>query len=226
MLIALRERITGYIAWIFVIVITIPFMLWGVQEYFGTGQDGYAIKVNDQEISMQEFDRAMSNNRQQLLQSFNGRVPPSFDLNAFVREQTVNQLLNQELINQLIENYNYRVSPADLAEAIAQESVFQRDGRFDHEIYAAELRSRGFSPRAYEQAHLQEVLSGQIQQGIQSTAFATRQEVEKIVKLRYQERGFDFILLPREKYASDVKVTDEQAQAYYDEYKEAFITEE
>jgi peptidyl-prolyl cis-trans isomerase D len=226
MLIALRERITGYIAWIFVILITIPFMLWGVQEYFGMGQEGYAIKVNGEEISLQEFDQAMTRNRQELLQSFNGRVPPSFDLNAFVRQQTVNQLLNRELIDQLIENYNYRVSPADLADAIAREPVFQRDGRFDHEVYTAELRSRGFSPRAYEQAHLQEVLSAQIQEGIQETAFTTRQELEKIAKLRYQERGFDFIRLPREKYSEGIKTTDEQAEAYYDEYKEAFVTEE
>lgn len=226
MLIELRERITGYIAWIFVIAISIPFMLWGVQEYFGTGQDGYAIKVNDEEVSLREFDQAMTRNRQELLQSFNGRVPTTFDINRFVREQTVNQLLHQELVSQVINNYNYRVSSGELAETIAKEPVFQRDGRFNQEVYTAELSSRGYSAQAYEQAQLQQVLTGQIQDGIQKTAFVPKQELERVAKLRYQERGFDFIRLPREKYAADVKVTDEEAQAYYDEYKDAFFTEE
>lgn len=226
MLIALRERITGYIAWIFVIAITIPFMLWGVQEYFGTGQDGYAVKVNNEEVTLQEFDQAMTRNRQNLLQSFNGRVPSTFDLNTFVRQQTLNELVNQEIMDQLIDNGNYRVAPAHLAEAIAQDPVFQREGRFDSEMYTAELRSRGYSAQAYENAQMQEVLAGQIQAGIQKTAFASKQELERIAKLRYQERGFDFIRLPREKYSTGIKVTDKEAQAYYDKHKEAFVTDE
>lgn len=226
MLIALRERITGYIAWIFVIAITIPFALWGVQQYFGMGQDGYAIKVNGKEISQQDFERTMSRNRQNLLQQFNGRVPPTFDLNEFVRQRTVSELLNKEIVAQLIESGNYRIAPADLAKEIAQEPVFQRDGHFDPEVYSAELKSRGYSPRAYEQAHMQEVLAGQIQAGIQKTAFASKQELENIAKLRYQERGFDFIRLPREKYATGIKISDKDAQAYFDKNKDAFVTDE
>lgn len=226
MLIALRERITGFIAWIFVIAITIPFMLWGVQEYFGTGQDGYAVKVNDQEVTLQEFDQAMARNRQNLLQSFNGRAPPTFDLNTFVRQQTLNELVNQEIMDQFIDSGNFRVAPANLAETIAQDPVFQREGRFDSEVYAAELRSRGYSPQAFENAQMQEVLAGQIQAGIQKTAFASKQELERIAKLRYQERDFDFIRLPREKYSAGIKVTDKEAQAYYDKHKEAFVTDE
>lgn len=226
MLIALRERITGYIAWIFVIAITIPFVLWGVEQYFGMGQEGYAIKVNGKEISQQDFERTMSRNRQNLLQQFNGRVPPTFDLNEFVRQQTVSELLNKEIVAQLIESGNYRIAPANLAAEIAQEPVFQRDGRFDPEVYSAELKSLGYSPRAYEKAHMQEVLAGQIQSGIQNTAFVSKQELENIAKLRYQERGFDFIRLPREKYATGIKVSNEEARAYYDKHKDAFVTDE
>lgn len=226
MLIALRERITGFIAWIFVIAITIPFVLWGVQQYFRLGKEGYAIKVNGKEISQQDFERAVTRNRQNLLQQFNGRVPPTFDLNEFVRQQTVSQLLNKEVVAQLIEDGNYRIAPANLANEIAQEPAFQRDGHFDPEVYSAELKSRGYSPRAFENAHMQEVLTGQVQAGIEKTAFVSKQELESIAKLRYQERGFDFIRLPREKYAAGVKISDKEAQAYYDKNKEAFVTDE
>src|SRR5690606_29205234 len=121
MLIALRDRITGIVAWLFVILISIPFMLWGVQEYFGVGESGYAIKINDEKISSSEFDQAVSRNRQALLQSFGGQIPAYFDANSFLRSQALEELTNRELLSQFIEKYNYRISAADLAETITQQ---------------------------------------------------------------------------------------------------------
>ena len=34
MLTQIRERATGWLAWVIVILITIPFALWGIQSYF------------------------------------------------------------------------------------------------------------------------------------------------------------------------------------------------
>lgn len=226
MLIALRDRITGIVAWLFVILISIPFMLWGVQEYFGVGESGYAIKVNGEKISNADFDQAMSRNRQALMQSFGGQIPAYFDSNSYLRSQTLDELTNRELIGQLIDKHNYRVGVADLAEMISQQLMFQADGRFNPQIYEAELRSRGYSKQAYEAAHQLQILAGQIQAGIQKTAFVPKQELKSFAVLRYQTRDFDFIRLPAEKYKAGIRITDEQANAFYEEYKGVFNTEE
>lgn len=226
MLIALRDRITGIIAWLFVILISIPFMLWGVQEYFGVGESGYAVMINGEKISNAEFDQAMSRNRQVLMQSFGGQIPAYFDANSFLRSQTLEELTNRELISQLIDKHNYRIGATDLAETITQQSIFQTDGRFNSQIYEAELRSRGYSKQAYEQAHQLQLLAGQIQAGIQQTAFAPKQELKSFATLRFQTRDFDFIRLPADKYKGDIRITDEMANEYYEENKDAFMTEE
>jgi peptidyl-prolyl cis-trans isomerase D len=226
MLIALRDRITGIIAWLFVILISIPFMLWGVQEYFGVGESGYAVKVNGEKISNADFDQAMSRNRQALAQSFGGQIPAHFDANSFLRSQTLEELTNRELIGQLIDQHNYRVGATDLAETITQQSIFQTDGRFNSQIYEAELRSRGYSKQAYEQAQQLQLLAGQIQAGIQKTAFAPKQELKSFAMLRYQTRDFDFIRLPADKYKGDIRITDNMANEYYEEHKDVFMTEE
>ena len=35
MLLAIRDKAHGWIAWVIVILISIPFALWGIQEYLG-----------------------------------------------------------------------------------------------------------------------------------------------------------------------------------------------
>ena len=46
MLQAIRERAQGWIAWLIVILISIPFALWGIQSYTGFGGEPEAAIVN------------------------------------------------------------------------------------------------------------------------------------------------------------------------------------
>ncbi len=226
MLLALRERISGYIAWFIVILISVPFVLWGIQEYLGLGQDSYALEVNDSKVSLAEFDQILSGNRQMLLRSFGGRVPEYFDAEAFLRKQTLDQLINRELLKSVIAKYNYRVSAGELAGVIMKDSRFLSDGEFNPDIYAAELESRGLSKQFYEQSLADQVLMTQIQQGVQTTAFVSEQELRDLAKLRYQVRDFDHISLPIAAYKDTISVSENEIQAYYDDNKDELKTEQ
>ena len=46
MLQTIRERAQGWIAWLIVILISIPFALWGIQSYLGVGGEPIAATVN------------------------------------------------------------------------------------------------------------------------------------------------------------------------------------
>ena len=55
MLTEIKERATGWIAWIIVIIISIPFALWGVNEYFAGGSSLNVAVVNGQEVDQQTY---------------------------------------------------------------------------------------------------------------------------------------------------------------------------
>ena len=57
MLQTIRDRAQGWIAWAIVILISIPFALWGIQEYLGVGSQPVIASVNDREITEAELDR-------------------------------------------------------------------------------------------------------------------------------------------------------------------------
>lgn len=216
MLLAIKDRITGIIAWFVVILISVPFILWGVQEYTGIGSESYAIKVNDTEISMKEFDREMSLMRQQMLQSFGGRMPSHIDAEAFIRTQTIAKLTNRALFEQLVDDYHYRIPPQQILAAITSDPAFQANGQFDKQIYADELRSRGMSQEGYEKQVRDQMLMMQVQNSISKSAFITPEEIAEYAKLRYQNRNFEYIRIPLAHYRKKLtKISEQEIENYY-----------
>ena len=226
MLLAIRERITGYIAWFIVILISVPFVLWGVQEYFGLGQETVAIDVNGSEISMTEYDQTMLRNRQLLLQSFNGQIPEYFDADTMLRERSIEQLISRELLRQQLERYNYRIASADLAQLILDDPRFQSSGEFDNEIYNADLQARGLSPQQFEQSRAQQELLTQLQQGLQNTAFAAKSELQMFAKLKFQTRDFDSLKLAFADYQEAVSLDEAAIEAHYAAHPERWLSQE
>ena len=51
MLQAINDRIKGWLGIVIVVLIGLPFALWGIQSYFDDAGPRYAAKVNDSEIS-------------------------------------------------------------------------------------------------------------------------------------------------------------------------------
>ncbi|MFA7386641.1 MAG: SurA N-terminal domain-containing protein, partial [Thiohalobacteraceae bacterium] len=55
MLQAIRDRVTGWIAWLIVGLIAVVFGLWGIDSYLKNEAKVYAASVNGVEISIPEY---------------------------------------------------------------------------------------------------------------------------------------------------------------------------
>src|SRR5687768_9492451 len=226
MLLGLRDRISGYLAWIFVILITIPFVLWGIQEYVGLGQPTYAIKVNGEKIPYSEYERTISIARTSLAEAYGGRIPAGFEVESFLRKQTVEQLIQCELMDQVFVCHNYRVDGSMLQDTIAKDSYFQVDGKFSKERYNMELRSRGVAPQEYEGMLRQQMLSAQLNQGLMQTAFMPEAELAEYVKISHQTRDFVYVRVPYSVHEKNVKVSADEIAQYHKEHSNELLTDE
>ncbi len=56
----IRDKAQGWIAWAIVILISIPFALWGIQEYLGSGSEPVVATVNGDDITEQALDQPLS----------------------------------------------------------------------------------------------------------------------------------------------------------------------
>jgi len=213
MLQAIRDKVTGWIAYGIIFLISIPFALWGVNSYLGGGEVAPAATVNGEEISLQTFDRAYTNYRQRLAQLFGGSIPESFASEPVLRSQVLDQLVEETALRQYIENQHYRIGDAALGKIISNMDEFKRDGQFDVEIYEAQLSSIGLSPLAFEQRLRFSGSMEQFQNGIRATAFTTPQARKTFANLKNQQRKIRSLIYQVDAQSLDVDASE--IEQYY-----------
>ena len=69
MLQSIRDKAQGWIAWAIVILLSIPFALFGIEEYLGGGGVEIVAEVDDTEISKSMLKRKISNFREGMRQN-------------------------------------------------------------------------------------------------------------------------------------------------------------
>ena len=75
MLQTIHDKAKGWIAYAIVGIITVPFALFGINQYFEGGGKLAAAVVNGEEITVQAVQNALVEMKQQ----FGGQLPPGMD---------------------------------------------------------------------------------------------------------------------------------------------------
>jgi peptidyl-prolyl cis-trans isomerase D len=138
----------------------------------------------------------------------------------------LDQLVRQELLTQRADDLGYRVSEHALAGNVRQRPEFQVDGKFSPERYNTLLRSAGYTAAQFERELANELLLDQLQSGVIESAFVTPAELDRRFALEKQEREVDYALIAAGDFASQITVTDEQIQKWYEDHKSEFMTAE
>lgn len=226
MLQSIRNRSQGWFAWAIVILITIPFALWGIQEYVGGGREPAAATVNGVEIPQREVQRTMQMHRQRLLAALGDNADPALLDSLRLREMAREGLIENELLFQAAESAGFRISDVQLVSQIHSIPAFQEEGAFSPEAYEQALRNQGMLPGGFEPMLRRELLVEQLKRGIEESAFVTGAELDELLRLRLQRRDIGYLTLSAKDYEPNVTVSDEEIAAYYQENPRAFTKPE
>ncbi|NKB62696.1 MAG: hypothetical protein GKR95_11440 [Gammaproteobacteria bacterium] len=226
MLTEIRDRATGWIAWVIVLLITIPFALWGVQSYFEGVNEIPIATVNDSEISIYEYQDALSRQRQSLAQRLGRGLDPALLDSLGIKEQVVNSLVNERLIQSYTQENNYRLSDQQLSKMITTNPAFLEDDQFSEELYLQLLSVNNFSPQSFEATQRQQGVIGQLQTGVAGSGFLNEQEFEYLLSLESQKRKSEYVLIPGEKFSSEFEVSDSEVAEFYETNIDDYQTEE
>ncbi len=215
MLSQIRDRATGWIAWAIVIIITIPFALWGINSYFeGLTQVDVAI-VDGEEIDYQTYQNAVSERRRFMLQTLGGRVDPDVFNSDEFKTQVLDDLIDDVLLSNEARRFGYRVSDAQLAAWIQSLPQFQRDGAFDRALYEDVLRRVGYTVAQFESLQRRQSTLDQLRTAYGDSAFVTDSDVNNLLKLIYERRQAEYVTLTPEMFTGDVEVSDAEIEQEY-----------
>jgi peptidyl-prolyl cis-trans isomerase D len=221
MLQAINDRIKGWLGIAVVAIIALPFAFWGIQSYTGNGAQQYAAKIDDIEISPRELEYNVSQQRQRLLQQYNGQLP--FE-ESQLKEQVLNQLINQKLIEIISYQNGYRISDAELSSNIKK--LFSQDGEFNRLLFDSVRQSQGKSAAQFEHALRNELRVIQIRDGIVKSGFASNTEARKAAELEAQSREISLVTFNLEDFSQGVSISDEEIQDAYEAESRRYMSPE
>ena len=226
MLQAIREKAQGWIAWTIVILISVPFALWGIQEYLGVGGEPEVAVVNGEKITQRMLDQRVRDFRENLRFSLGDNYSAELFDDARLKPQVLNAMVEERLLADSASDWNLRTGDAQARGFIVTVPAFQRDGRFDQQAYEAAVRNRGMSRVNFEQGVRQDLALSQLRSGIRETVFVTETDLSARVRLGAEQRTVRYARLPASSFIDQAVPSEEQLRRYYESNQDRYRTPE
>lgn len=225
MLATIREKIQGWFATVILLIIGIPFALWGINSYFEGDADPIVARVDDTEIGIQAYRNALERQRQSMRQFLGANLDPRMLDNPAFKTQVVNSMVDETLVAQYARRHGYAISDAQLARAIHEIPQFRNEEKFDAKRYEETLRSAGMSVAGFEQSLREDALAQQTRGGYLQ-AIVTQADVEAEVRLDTEKREFSYTVFAPSALMAQMNVPDDLVQNYYTSHIDQFKTPE
>ncbi|MCX7087662.1 MAG: SurA N-terminal domain-containing protein [Methylococcales bacterium] len=216
MLIEIREKAQGFFAWVILLLICVPFALWGVQNYTGSSGERPLASVGHKDFFQKEVAQAAA----QLSQNLAGMNVPEESIKA----QALKKLIGDEVLLQHVEDDGLEVTDETARNFVRALPYFQTDGRFDEKQYKAVLSAQGMSPASFTQRIKQSLKMEQFQRAIMESSFATQADVDNVFKIQNQQRNVEYVTIPVSKLST--QPTADEVQAYYQQHQTSYQTPE
>ena len=198
---------------IFLFVVAVPFVFWGMGDVFTTGNTNSLAKINNKNISTQDFIDHI--NKLNINESL---IKDKIDQN--VMEEILGRLISSRLLEQEIKEINLVISDKILAEKIKSNTNFLDDKfNFSRTKYEKFLISNNLTANEFEKSfkenEFQEELFNFVGGGIKSPDFL----IDTIYKDDTKQIKVDYINLENI-YVKEKQLKNEELQDYVEKNNE------
>lgn len=222
----IRERATGFIAWIIVIGIALTFALWGLGDYLTPDANVYVAEVGEEKITQNSLQQRYLQNRARLQAALGENFNPAFFSEDALKREALDVLVQENVLVQKLTESGQSVGDTQLNATLQSLEAFKTNGVFDSARYQEQIRLQGESVEGFENRMRRAVLIDQAANSVVQSSFVSDAELDAFVKLRDQQREISILTVPNSLFEDSVEVGDEEIQAYYDENGSRYQTAE
>ena len=226
MLTSIRENISGWIAWLIVILISIPFALWGVNSYFEAQSTVVVAKGDGVKITDRQLKSALDRQAEIIRSQFGPKAAAQTVEKPAFRQQVLDSLIERQLLREDIADNGFRLSDAQLNAAIQGTPDFQVNGKFSAEKYARLVSTNRSSPAQYENSIRAEQAMQQAAAGYEKSAIVVPSRLNQLLALKGQQRDMQYALFEPSLYRDSVQISEQQVRQQYDASKESYRSPE
>ncbi len=228
MLQKIQQHLSGWVLWVLVIIISLGFMLWGVENYFQGNvnpRDKSIGTVNGLNIFTSDVERAFNVIAYQLAEQ-NDNVLPEY-LRPIIEKQAVNTVVFSKVIETLAKKLGFAYGQEEVERYLPNFDVFKENGKFSEEKFYKTIYSQGYvSAQDFIDRLRNDLISNQIRTGIFGTEVATSSEFEFWAKLSGQKRDFKYAVVPANLFIEESKIDNKKIEEQYNKHLEHFKVDE
>ena len=144
MLTAIRDKLKTWTVILLVVLVAIPLVFLGVGDY-GTNNEQYAFKVDDQEISKSVVLQEMGQFKDVLRKNYQGSIPAIYT-NEFIKKITIDNLIRRNIENNISTNMKLVLSDDSIIDDIKNTSSFRDEDGFNSNVYKRRLFMINMTP--------------------------------------------------------------------------------
>jgi len=185
MLTKIREKSQGAFAWGILIVICVPFALWGINNYLDTSKESPVASVGKKDFYQRDVNKAY----EQFSQNLQGLGIDEQTLKA----QALDKLIKDEVLLQYVHSEGLVTADDTARDFIKSLPYFQVDGKFSDKQYKTLLGSQHMSSSEFVSKIKNALSMEQFQRSIMDSGFATNYDAERFFKIQNQQRDVDYL---------------------------------
>lgn len=205
------------------VITLVPGGMLGDTFGFGGLQQGVLAKVGNQDVSVADVEQTA----QRLGQMRFGSRPPS-NLLPFLRQAAAEQLITQRALLTEAERMGFKVSDAELREALKKGQIGQTlfpDGQFVGQQQYEQFVGQQFnlSVPQFEQLYKNDLIVNKLRIAVEGPVNVSKQEIEEEFKRENTKVKFDYAVLSIDDLMKQVKPAEAELKAYYDSHKQNYV---
>jgi peptidyl-prolyl cis-trans isomerase D len=221
MLSAIRNKSKGWVAYVAVGFITIPFALFGIQDYVSGSSNASIATVDGEEVDINVYYQELNTQQRNLQQQLGAAYSQEID-NA-LKQTLIDSMINEKLLENFANSLDVVTLDDEVRSVIEMNQAFIVDGKFSEDRYSQLLRLNSYSPAGYEIAQSKALTRDQIKRNLSGSAFISSTQIKQLNDLASQEREVSYIALNTKDYESQVSVSQSEISDYFNENRSNFI---
>lgn len=231
MLQTIREKSSGWIAFVILGLVIITMAFFGIESYFSPKIETYAAKIEGPAKfwiwgkQVTEIDQAQFQRRfEQVRREQRASQGDAFDHERFEslenKRQVLEGLIDEEVLALVAEREGILVGEAQVAAELKQMPEFQANGTYSPDQYRLGLAARGLTHAQFMSTVAADLARRILPSQVAASGLASPAEVEAFLVLQRQTRNLELLDLPTP--AAPEAPTDEALQAWYQSHEASY----
>lgn len=207
---------------IFLLLITIPFALWGVDSYMQGSGGSELATVGKSTITEQQFQQALREQGDRMRTAMGAQFDATTMDRPEVRQAVLENLINQRLLMVHAMESRIGVSNDQLAQAIASIPALQVDGQFSVERFESIAAAQGLSKQGLEARLRQDMAVRMAVLPVAEAALVSRTGGNAFLAAALEEREVSEMVFKPESYLAKATLSADAVKTFYESNKSRF----